>query len=1204
MSEITRNACDCCEGIQALTPQVVTNRPGLDALRYRVGTHAAFLATMKARLSSLYLEIPSLELDENGYPKMDQVAPLRDLTTRAQDDPSIALLDVWATVADVLTFYQERIANEGYLRTATERRSVLELARLVGYRMRPGVASSVYLAYTLEDTQKDPVMIPAGAKAQSVPGPGEQMQTFETSELLEARASWNLLKPRMIRPQTESRIKGESEGTAPPQVYLKGISTNLKPGDMLLIDFGGAEQLLYRIVKVETEAAVNRTRLELELWSPSSAFMFVSHESLQEISERFSNVEAFHVARSGATARQALELLKSLKSADAPQAAAILAQLNQMLETALANPQATRLQGWLSSLVKDLSETLRPPERGPAERLSARASAIGLERGDPFQRVISRLSAPPSIPPRNTFYMPRTIQRLLARRTGDASVQLFKTFRADLEAALPVALANTQATPENTIKVYALRVKASLFGHIAPPRPDHFDDTRKVVIVDEWQINNPFNETTPTAAFAANPRVGFAPLAVRFTDQSRGRISSYHWNFGDGTESNDRNPVHEYGEQDTYIVTLTVTGPLGTSQAQVSILVRDSIFFSNVAEPNEAVAAVLPTSYQSNTLFLDGEHNISTKSWLVIQKPGVAEPLKLEPGTFTVAHQSLTAYGFSGKATRLDLTTSWISDPNTEPFSTIRGTTVYAQSEELELAEEPMTGEICNGGGDSDTDWIELDGLYNDLTSGRWIIVSGERTDVRDVNGEPVSGVKGTELVMLADVIQDVSTENGSPYYFLRENNSAVLAEDSILAGDKRHTWIRFAKGLAYCYKRDAIALYGNVVKATHGETRSEVLDSGDASQTLQSFELGQPPLTYIPSPTPAGSEAALKVYVNDVQWQETESLAWLGPTDHNYSVRIDDDGKTSIVFGTGIYGARLPSGQENIKAVYRSGIGKPGNLRPEQITLLGTRPLGVKSVVNPMRASGGADRETRDQARRNAPLGVTALDRLVSVWDYAHVPRTFAGIGKAAARRFSDGHRELVHVTIAGADDIPIDETSDLYRNLVDALRRYGDPYQPFQVDLRELLLLVISANVQILPDHQWEVVAAAIRAHLLETFSFERRDLGQDVLLGEVISAIQGVAGVAYVDVDVFGGIPEKTADVVWDGTKQRIVRRLVTPQEIAIVVQELLDSPMVNLGDPKKQRLGVNVAGFDGVIHPAQLALLSPNVPDTLILNRIEP
>ena len=70
------------------------------------------------------------------------------------------------------------------------------------------------------------------------------------------------------------------------------------------------------------------------------------------------------------------------------------------------------------------------------------------------------------------------------------------------------------------------------------------------------------------------------------------------------------------------------------------------------------------------------------------------------------------------------------------------------------------------------------------------------------------------------------------------------------------------------------------------------------------------------------------------------------------------------------------------------------------------------------------------------------SLDRLVSVQDYADFTRTFAGIGKADARRLSDGRRQLVHVTIAGADDIPIDPTSDLYRNLLIALaqvRRSG---------------------------------------------------------------------------------------------------------------------------------------------------------------------
>src|SRR5436309_5408770 len=127
------NDCGCCEGVTAETPSVMENRPGLSAIAYRAGTHAQFRETLQARLSG------------------SQQPALRGLTTREASDFTIALLDSWATVADVLTFYQERIANEAYLRTATERLSVLELARLIGYELRPGVAANTYLAFTLED---------------------------------------------------------------------------------------------------------------------------------------------------------------------------------------------------------------------------------------------------------------------------------------------------------------------------------------------------------------------------------------------------------------------------------------------------------------------------------------------------------------------------------------------------------------------------------------------------------------------------------------------------------------------------------------------------------------------------------------------------------------------------------------------------------------------------------------------------------------------------------------------------------------------------------------------------------------------------------------------------------------------------------------------------------------------------------------------
>ena len=187
---MTQESCGCCQGIAKSTPTSpwpsTANRPGLDALSYRVGTHATFLQTMVARLTDHCMEITLSELDQAGQPMTAKIRPLQGLTTREGDDPAIAMLDAWATVGDVLTFYQERIANEGYLRTATERRSILELARLVGYTLRPGVAASVYLAFTLDEGYQ--VEIPAGTRAQSLPAPGELPQPFETAEPLQARA--------------------------------------------------------------------------------------------------------------------------------------------------------------------------------------------------------------------------------------------------------------------------------------------------------------------------------------------------------------------------------------------------------------------------------------------------------------------------------------------------------------------------------------------------------------------------------------------------------------------------------------------------------------------------------------------------------------------------------------------------------------------------------------------------------------------------------------------------------------------------------------------------------------------------------------------------------------------------------------------------------------------------------------------------------
>jgi len=188
------------------------------------------------------------------------------------------------------------------------------------------------------------------------------------------------------------------------------------------------------------------------------------------------------------------------------------------------------------------------------------------------------------------------------------------------------------------------------------------------------------------------------------------------------------------------------------------------------------------------------------------------------------------------------------------------------------------------------------------------VVLQGERSDI-----EGVKGVKAAELMMVA---------------------SLVHGYDPSLAGDKVHTTLKLATRSAFRYKRDTVIVYGNVVRATHGETRNELLGNGDAAEALQSFSLKQPPLTFVSAPTAAGAESTLAVYVDDVRWHEIASLAWLGPKERGFVTRTDDAGLTEVVFGDGEHGARLPTGVQNVRAVYRNGIGGPGNVKAEQIRL------------------------------------------------------------------------------------------------------------------------------------------------------------------------------------------------------------------------------------------------------------------------------
>ena len=138
----------------------------------------------------------------------------------------------------------------------------------------------------------------------------------------------------------------------------------------------------------------------------------------------------------------------------------------------------------------------------------------------------------------------------------------------------------------------------------------------------------------------------------------------------------------------------------------------------------------------------------------------------------------------------------------------------------------------------------------------------------------------------------------------------------------------------------------------------------------------------------------------------------------------------------------------------------------------------------------------------------------------------------------------------------------------------------------MRERLALVVSAKIRIASDHRWDLVEPKIRAAMLDAFSFDSVEPGEDLLLSDAILAMQQVPGVVYVDVDVFDSISE--AELL-AGFSATAAVNLTLEDRLAIATARVVVRR-------------TPVERHD--IAPAQIAYLGADVPDTLILQELKP
>ena len=1013
---MTAVPCGCCEPWAPLTPLAVVNRAGLDAIAYRVGTYASFRETM---------------LEDIAH------APeLAHLTTREDDDYAVTVLDLWAAVGDVLTFYQERYANEAFLRTATLRESIGRLARLIDYSLRPGVAALAWLAFTVDAGKL--LDVPVRLRVQSVPGQNELPQVFETIEAIRADARLNRARALPLPYGASPLAPGTTEALVSPGQHGLDSVAGIAAGDRLLVY---AEGVAGRVEELTVSG--------LRIADDSAALAWTSPVT-------GSWTRTTPVSRFGRTFR--------LFGHSAPKSAMVPRE----------NPAVPGGISW------SLDPTDPSLPASPDLALDARVD--GIVTGT---RLLVDDAAGAT-----------TAVTVSAVRTGPVSLAGL----TDTVTLLSVTPAIPAVADRRNVTLYELTGPAiALWGYAYPQRltggtlllsgARHDDDTIEI------------GRTIARNAYQPGVRLGVDDVGLRrtvlvgdaATDPVAATIDAV--SLCGATvlvepTAADATSVRELGldAASADVVAGAMSAPLPASIALRSatpalrVRIGDLPARTVALAPNPTTRAAARVALESALRAAGSEaafaeaavHRVGPRLIVFAGVPGLHVTFMTAPGDATTVrdlgldHDLVAAvHGFasaplsappvlSAAAPRVAVTIGPVG-PRTVALST--AATLDALAAELRLAvagADPAPG-------------------FADVV----VLASGPRVVI-------LPGPVGAEIAE-----------------YLRID----LALDDPLDLDTASAY-----------------LLGNVAAASHGESvRGEVVGSGDASAPFPRLALKKAPLTFVPRASAGALRSSLEVSVNGVRWDEAPGLYGEGPDAQVYASRVQDDGTTVVQFGDGRTGAPVPTGAGNITATYRTGAGVVGRVRARTLTSALDRPPGLKDVVNPLPAHGGADPELMQDARANAPTTVRTFGRAVSVQDFADLVRDSRQVAKAQAIWVWDGFDRAVHVTVAGQSAGTF--TAEDLRLLGSALAQARQPSYRLRLANFTAFPILLSATIRVDRHFVRTDVLAATREALLAALAFDAVELGEPLHLSDMYRVIQDVAGVVSADIDALQ--PKRPAD-----------------------------------------------------------------------------
>lgn len=308
---------------------------------------------------------------------------------------------------------------------------------------------------------------------------------------------------------------------------------------------------------------------------------------------------------------------------------------------------------------------------------------------------------------------------------------------------------------------------------------------------------------------------------------------------------------------------------------------------------------------------------------------------------------------------------------------------------------------------------------------------------------------------------------------------------------------------------------------AVHGESREDTPQSSSGGAGQQ-FTLQAAPMALGPDGSPS-----LEVWIEEGGpaeiWTIVGNFIESSATDKVYRIYTDENDITTVEFGDGVKGKIPDAGVGNIVFKYRVGGGVEGNqVGPNKLTRFPAQHTFVDSVTNPLRPSGGQEKESVETAKVNAPASLISMERAVRHDDYAVQAMKVSGVSSASASRDSRSPLiEIVTLAAYGENLVPTGTWNKWTQTGSGLLGQVGEHLLtlctiPIILDIRSCrpIYANVAFEVFFIRTIHIEDGLAAVRNTIRDYFSSENREIGALLPVSGLIARIEQTYGVDYLN------------------------------------------------------------------------------------------